>query len=170
MIKYKKHIYAFPLLLLVLLPMVFCVYFLQQQHSIKEQMEEELEKSSLTTITILKSDVQWVEFGKELIIAGEMFDVKSVTKKNDSLVISGLFDTAEKALKHELASVLGKQKKSDTPLQQIIAQLLSPTILTQNNVEMESSFFLSTQKKYFTTTQNILSINLDITTPPPNSI
>jgi hypothetical protein len=170
MIKHKKHIYALPLLLLVLLPMAFCVYFLQQQHIIKEQMEEELEKSSFATITVLKSDVQWVEFGKELIVNGEMFDVKSVIQKNDSLVISGLFDTVEKALKQQLSSVLGKQKKTDTPLQQLIAQFLSPIILTQNNVEIEPSFFSSTQKKYFTPTPNILSINLDITTPPPNSI
>jgi Ca2+/Na+ antiporter len=168
--KHKQHIYAFPLLLLVLLPMAFCVYFLQQQHSIKEKMEQELEKSSLTTLTIFKSDVQWVELGKELIVDGEMFDVKSVTQKNDSLVIKGIFDTAEKALKQELASVLDKQKNTNTPLQQLIAQFLSPIILTQNTIELKTYVSISPQNKYFISTQNISSIYLENPTPPPNSI
>ncbi len=170
MSKNKKYIYTFFLLILVLLPMLFCVYFLQQQHAIKEQMEEELEKSSLTTVTIFKNDVHWVEFEKELIINGEMFDVKYITIKSDSLLITGLFDKAEKALKQQLSLIWGKHKKDNTPLQQLIVQFLSPILLTQNNIDIQRSVFLSSQKKYFTTTSTIQSISLDITSPPPNSI
>lgn len=150
--------------------MLFFVFVQLKQSFITYQMKERLEEENVQTITLNKNQVNWVEEGKELIIDGEMFDVKSYTQKNDSLVISGLFDKAEKALKDKLASVLGNQKNNDAPLQQLIAQFLNPIILTQNSVQMQTIVLLSTPKKYFISTHKFSSTTKEISTPPPNYI
>lgn len=168
MLKHKKNIFAFPLLLMVLMPMLVCVYFLVKQQCIKAEMEEKLEACSLTTITLLKKNIQWVEQGKELIVQGELFDVKEVTQKNDSLVICGLFDSAEKEIKQKLSLAVGNQKNTNTPLQQLITQFLSPSILTPTIVELNQLFISSTLKKYYTLVENLQSISLDISPLPPN--
>ncbi len=171
MFKHKKNIFAFPLLLMVLMPMLVCVYFLVKQQCIKAEMEEKLEECSLTTITLLKKNIQWVEQGKELIVQGELFDVKEVTQKNDSLVISGLFDSAEKEIKQKLSLALGNQSNTDTPLHLLITQFLSPALLlSQNNSNLLPIFFLSPKIKYFIPTQNILTVSIEIATPPPNTL
>ncbi len=151
--------------------MLVCVYFLVKQQCIKAEMEEKLEACSLTTITLLKKNIQWVEQGKELIVQGELFDVKEVTQKNDSLVISGLFDSAEKEIKQKLSLALGNQSNTDTPLHLLITQFLSPALLlSQNNSNLLPIFFLSPKIKYFIPTQNTLTVSLEIATPPPNTL
>jgi len=171
MFKYNKNIFAFPLLTMVLMPMLVCVYFLVKQQCIKAEMEEKLEACSLLTITLLKKNIQWVEQGKELIVQGELFDVKEVTQKNDSLVISGLFDSAEKEIKQKLFLVLGNQSNTDKPLHLLITQFLYPALLlSQNNSNQLPIYFLSPKIKYFIPTQNTLTVSIEITTPPPNTL
>ena len=46
MFKYNKNIFAFPLLTMVLMPMLVCVYFLVKQQCIKAEMEEKGMKKS----------------------------------------------------------------------------------------------------------------------------
>ena len=170
MYKQKKYIFALPLLLMVLMPMLVCVYFLVKQQGIKAKMEEKLEECSLITITLLKKNIQWMEQGKELIVQGELFDVKESTQKNDSLVISGLFDSEEKKIKQQLFLALGNQSNTDKPLQLLITQFLSPALLlSQNNSNLLPLFFLSPKIKYFIHTQNTLKVSLEIATPPPNT-
>ncbi len=171
MFKYNKNIFAFPLLTMVLMPMLVCVYFLVKQQCIKAEMEEKLEACSLLTITLLKKNIHWMEQGKELIVQGELFDVKEVTQKNDSLVISGLFDSAEKEIKQKLFLALGNQSNTDKPLHLLITQFLSPALLlSQNNSNLLLLLFLSPKIKYFIPTQNILTVSIEIATPPPNTL
>ncbi|MBL0145066.1 MAG: hypothetical protein IPP48_04190 [Chitinophagaceae bacterium] len=70
-----------------------------KEYAIKKEMEKKLEKSLLTTLTIPKKNVHWIENGKELVINGEMFDVKNYSVQNEYLIVCGLFDEYEKQLK-----------------------------------------------------------------------
>ena len=87
-------------------------------------MLERLEHSNLEEITLAKKDVVWYEEGKEIIIGGNLFDVKSSTVKNDSVVFKGLFDQKESQLKKNIDLLIDYQNKRSSSNTLIVAQLV----------------------------------------------
>lgn len=75
-------------------------------------METLLEKQHLQTITVPLHQLQWVEKGKEVKIAGELFDVKEYTIQNNICVLTGLFDKEEKKLHSDLEKMIDNQKEN----------------------------------------------------------
>ncbi len=68
------------------------------QFVIKHEMKEKLENQMLQTISLKKSDVIWVKKNAEISLNGRMFDIKSITEKNDLIIFKGLFDDEETAI------------------------------------------------------------------------
>jgi hypothetical protein len=73
----NKSFFAISLLVLVLTPVYIAVYFLAQQTIIRIEMKEKLEEEVLQTFKIVEKKVSWIERGKELLVDGKLFDVKS---------------------------------------------------------------------------------------------
>jgi len=66
---------------------------------------------------------------------------------------------------------LGNQSNTDKPLHLLITQFLYPALLlSQNNSNQLPIYFLSPKIKYFIPTQNTLTVSIEITTPPPNTL
>ena len=86
------------LLSVALLPTLFLAFALIHQHWIKWEMQEKLEKSQLTTLTLRTHSIQWAKKGKEILIDGKLFDVKSIVVENEQATIIGLFDEEETTL------------------------------------------------------------------------
>ena len=87
-------------------------------------MLERLEDSNLEEIIIANRDVRWYEEGKEIIIGTSLFDVKSSTLKNDSVVFRGLFDKKESLLKKNIDLLIDYQNKTSSSNTLIVAQLV----------------------------------------------
>ena len=66
---------------------------------VRHEMEERLERDQLITIEVPTGSVYWYKPGKEIIVDGRMFDVKSWKAKGDSILFTGLFDDEELAIK-----------------------------------------------------------------------
>jgi hypothetical protein len=66
-----------------------------QQFLAIHEMKERLEESKLQTVTLERSAVKWITRNKECLIHNRYFDVRSVTEKNDTLVLEGLYDDEE---------------------------------------------------------------------------
>lgn len=62
---------------------------------IKHEMKERLEENNLQTVTLKNQDVVWYEKGREIIIQGELFDVKTYIEHQEYTSFVGLFDKAE---------------------------------------------------------------------------
>jgi len=90
----KKNISIF---LLAISGIPLLASFLFNIHSlwIKHEMVERLENETLNKIVLLKDDVHWIEKGSELLIQGEMFDVKHYTIENNLFIAWGIFDQEE---------------------------------------------------------------------------
>jgi hypothetical protein len=85
-------------LLIMALPLTFCVVSEMKQQHLKQVSRGRLEKINLKTIVLSPYDFQWTEAGKEISIHSELFDIKSYSIKNGKFIFSGLFDKDETAL------------------------------------------------------------------------
>ncbi len=96
------------LIVLIAAPVLFAANYQIKKRSIRRRMKVQLEASMLHTLTLNGSDIHWVKPGKELVTEGRMFDVKTMTWRDDGTVtITGLFDHEETAL----VQYLFRQKK-----------------------------------------------------------
>jgi hypothetical protein len=165
-----KKIISFSLLTIVTMPIVLCSYFLWQQHGIKEEMEEQLEAKNLTTIKVHKNSIQWIEDDKEILVNNQMFDVKSIEQNNDTLIITGLFDYAEKEIKQKLSSLLNKKNTTHNPLQKIIDSFSQQLFYFTTKDDLQFIFSAIIKKSEVIFTEKILITQLEVTTPPPNGL
>ena len=62
-------------------------------------MKERMENQSLHSITLANNEIHWAKKGKEILVNGKMFDVKSITCKNGLTTFYGLYDEEETLLK-----------------------------------------------------------------------
>jgi len=92
-----------------LLPTLFLLFTLVQQRWITWEMHERLEKSQLITLTMPTSSIQWVKEGKEIVIQGRLFDVKSISYAYEFAHINGLFDEEETNLVNRINGQLHQQ-------------------------------------------------------------
>jgi hypothetical protein len=104
-----KKISTILLLALTFAPAI-CPFVLQsQQRSIQHKMKERLEEDMLHTVTMAKAEMHWVKPGKEILLGGEMFDVKDITEQgNGIVVVTGLYDFEETLLVGQM-----KKKQQD---------------------------------------------------------
>lgn len=163
-----KTIAGIPVILLVLMPCIYCIWFQVEHHMIRVEMREKLERDNLQTITVPVKDFRWYEEDREILVDGVMFDVKTITQRGDNYIITGLFDEAET----ELHIAMGRlqQRESEGPDAVLISIILSQTLISPaahelihySHADDLSSRNLSRDEKLYNT---ILSLH----TPPPRS-
>lgn len=134
-----------------LLPTLFLLFTLVQQRWITWEMHERLEKSQLITLAIPTSSIQWVKEGKELVIQGRLFDVKSISYTKDFAKINGLFDEEETNLVNRISGQLHRQNTG----KQLRLSLICSILLG-----------LSSEQKMETETNQVVA-NFDFSLPRP---
>lgn len=65
------------------------------QFYIKQRMEASLESDALQTLTLPASEVHWYEEGREILIDGKMFDIKTYSITDGVFTAQGVFDEKE---------------------------------------------------------------------------
>lgn len=121
-----KTIPGIMIMLLVLLPALYCAYFQAEQQITRHRMKEKLESDELQTVVVPVKDFRWYEENREIVVNGLMFDVESITRHGDNYVITGLFDEYET----ELNIALGKlQRRQDGHQAGIIYSMLSQLLI-----------------------------------------
>lgn len=86
-------------------------------------MKEQLEQQSLQTIRIPEKNVSWIQKGKELIVDGKLFDVKSYKNNGVYVEVTGLYDEMELSLQHRLIFSQNPEKNARQK-QEFIYQIL----------------------------------------------
>lgn len=107
----KKKLQLYLLIIVLLLPTVGIVGIQLTILVAKIQAHELLEKNSFTTLILSPESILW-KSGKEVQIAGKLFDVKSSFLNADgNYVLTGLFDEQETRLISELNTLKHKDAK-----------------------------------------------------------
>lgn len=109
------------------LPMISPVLLQLNQIYVQQEMLEELEKKQLVSIRVKASSVQWVKPNKECVLGTEMFDVKKIVVDGDELVLTGLYDAKEKALKRMIHQQSEQQSKQSKQTVQFLSALALPS-------------------------------------------
>lgn len=79
---------------------------------IKHEMKEKMEYENLQTITLNNNEVSWYEKGNEIIIHGELFDVKNYSTKGNQTTFQGIFDKEESNLSALAEKVVSKRSEN----------------------------------------------------------
>ncbi len=93
---------SFFLLLIISLPFFYTVVMQLKQKQLKLHAQERLERQFLQTVILPSGKLKWNEKGKELLIDGRLFDVKSYKFENDKVVLKGIYDDEESILLEQL--------------------------------------------------------------------
>ena len=129
----QKKITAGILALLVVLPLLFSVFFLVKQKTIRVEAEDQLNTTSLQTVTIPLSELHWLNNEKELLIAGKLFDVKSYFFTNNTVTLAGLYDNNEDELVQELFTMVDHKNGSESAISDIIFKYLFFPVFTDHS-------------------------------------
>lgn len=141
---------------------------MKQQH-IQHKMKEKLEYASLQTITFKKSEFKWVKKNKEIIIAGQLFDVKSIAIKKDEIIVTGLFDDDENKLEQVFSSVMHQKKNETTPILKLILKFILTPAFTRNYAAYTAWLIETPISLFGHYDEALTSQSYTITTPPPIS-
>jgi hypothetical protein len=163
----RKKILAIVMLLLVVAPLFFCTAYLVKQKIIQHNMHERLEASSLQTIKVKQIDLRWEKMDKEAIVNGELFDVKYYTVKDGLVILTGLYDNAEKKLKNDFAKLLHKDDDSQAPLEKLLLKFIFASAIV-NNIPEANIFKVCLKVEYCNYKQVSVFNSLVVFTPPPN--
>ena len=95
-------------------------------------MEERLEQSPVQTITLPIEAVSWINDGKEVILDGKLFDIKSYTVCGNKIILNGLFDNDEDRLIAKMNDTVHKNKDNNSsPLSTLALKFLSQQIYNE---------------------------------------
>jgi hypothetical protein len=94
----QRKIVACMFLLMMAVPVFLSLKFILEESLILLEVDEKMETETLHSISIAKADVIWIRAGKEVLVNDEFFDVKRTELRNDSLILTGYFDTEETEL------------------------------------------------------------------------
>ena len=92
-------------------PLLYSLFFHIRQQTIRDKMEEKLDKQVLHSITMAEGDIHWIRAGKEILINNRLFDIKSFTSYKGSCTFTGLFDEEETSL----TQLQNHQQRTDGP-------------------------------------------------------
>lgn len=160
-----KKITALLFTLLGFAPLLFIIFTSIKQQEIRHNMKRQLEIKMLHTITLAKNDVYWLKEGKEILINGRMFDVKSFQPAgNGKINFTGLYDDDETALINKVKE--NQQNDTDTG-GKLLAQLFQLLQSFCNNSHAEI-FIPSLNNNHLPgIEQRLASQYITILSPPP---
>lgn len=131
MLIHQRKVTALGLLLLVAMPLFFSAGLMVKQKALRIQRRARLEREVLETITLRADKVHWIKPGKEILVDGKMFDVKSYRSLNGKISFTGFFDKEEDKLIGRINQLTEQKKEDKSPLTQFAVKLLFAPVYTE---------------------------------------
>jgi hypothetical protein len=97
---------------LIAVPLLSILVLQGLQWYARHEAKERMEREAMVTVTIPAGDLHWHKRGKELVIDGKLFDVKTLRQTGGQIILTGLFDEAETAIVDLLEQQAGHSKQS----------------------------------------------------------
>lgn len=163
----QKKITAFLLVLLLAIPLIFSVVLTVQQKVLQVSSRFKFDKEIIQTISVHKKDINWVKKGKEILIDGKYFDVKSFKTRGDDLLLTGYYDHKEDNLVGKIKRLFQQKDKSESPVNQTAVKFIFfPAFTNHAEISYETKWhFVAIQYYSFDETLPPAPC-LDFTQPP----
>lgn len=149
---------------LIAVPLLSILVLQGLQWYARHEAEERMEREAMVTVTIPVRDLHWHKKGKEVVIDGKLFDVKTLKQTGGQIVLTGLFDEAETAIV-DLLEQQASHSRQSTGITYLFVLLLQffalQGILTFLNYRVEQ------QRVFGRPLPLYLSPFLPIIAPPP---
>ncbi len=160
-----KKITAWGLLLLVAIPLFFSVSILVRQKILHFQREKKFEKETLQTVVVSAPDIYWVKPGKEILLDGKLFDVKSFTTNDNKISLLGFFDQKEDKLVQQIVAREKQKRKTDSPFN-AVKFLFFPVYIAQHGISYEAGWKILSQQYYTFNEMTACSPSYPVIHPP----
>jgi hypothetical protein len=158
-------VFSFILLLATSFPLSHIFIIQTRQQKLQKEMAVRLSSVTLHTITLDKKEVLWIKEGKEIMVNGKMFDVKSFSIHENTITFSGLYDEDETELMARFKKDYQNNLPGTTQLTSLF-QLLQTLYSNSSMVEMFLPVLLN--KKFAgSITASPIAPFISIITPPP---
>jgi len=131
-------------------------------------MKEKLETGLLHTIILPENDIVWVKKNKEIRIGKELFDVKSMLKENNKIIITGVFDHEETEIEQKLGHLSGNPN-SPNPMLIKLFSLLQNIFSGTGSFEIQYDFTCPIEYT-FDFTPSLPELPHLVITPPPQPV
>ena len=155
------------LLLLVAVPLFFSIGFIIKQKNIQAEMKQQLKMALLQTVIVPARDVKWVKKDKEILIYGQMFDVKTSVKSGENIVFTGLYDKDEQKLHENLKGFMHSKNKQSAPLNQLLVKFFSTAVsITTIDYNTATDWKRIVAKYYYSTEKIPFVYGISIYQPP----
>lgn len=153
-------------ILLGFTPLLFFVFTEIKQQAIQHNMKQLLETKMLQVVVVAENNIHWVKKGKEILINGRMFDVKSIYKgSHGKIVFSGLYDDDETLLVNEVQK---KQQHANNTGSKLLSQLFQLLqVIPGNQSEEFSKLSIPSNNNFPKFEQRLSTQCIAILTPPP---
>ncbi len=165
----RTKILSVVFLLIFAVPMLCTVAYLAAVKINAHEMQEKLEKSSLQKVSVNSDKLVWVKKGKEVLINGKLFDVKSIAVINGKTQLTGLFDTAEDEIVKKVAALESSKNDPSSPVYSLLVKLFCPAILIQNITNTIVGIPAADDKFPGIVCAKSVNPFIGVDTPPPNA-
>lgn len=163
----KKQITAFALLLLVVLPLFFSAGLFLKQQIIQQQRRQRLDTELLQTITVSAEKIVWVKPGKEILVDGKLFDVKSFKKNGNDILLTGFYDYKEDKLVKHIRDIFDKKDDSNNQANQLAVKFLFyPKYKELSSFSLQNSWQITTLR-FPVYTEVLFHHSYPVPAPPP---
>lgn len=133
-------------------------------------MEKKLTQESLQTITLEASAVIWLKINKEILINGEPFDVKTITRSGSQITFSGLFDLKEKELKKKLEAYHHSKDRTGSTGRTLLLLLFANYYQVAEPINLNAPVHVNKEKEWQKYQDKIHNLYLEILFPPPRNV
>lgn len=151
----KKQIMATGMILLMAMPLFFSTASLIKQKWIQYQHEIMQASLSMQTLTIQHEDLHWVKPGKEIILDGKLFDVKSILSIDGAVVVTGFFDEKETELVRQMNRISETQSGNQHSMNSITAKFLLLPVFSDFEEFSDSRLIRYSALNYHTYSESI---------------
>lgn len=163
----KKIISLFFLFSVVAIPLIYSIYTITMQVIIETRMHDKMEHEQLLMFTVESSSIIWLKVNKEMLINGEPFDVKAISKNGNMVIVTGLFDAAEKKLRIQLNKYINSADQQATAHKSLLLQFIANYYQEPGKINLDIPFTFHKRKNFQFLPDKICSLYDEIVLPPP---
>lgn len=162
-VRNNQHIISIFFASFILIRILFLMLLQIWQIYLVSSVEERLESGSLVTIQVEADNLVWKEYGREITINGEYFDVKKFSKTESGYQLTGIFDKNETAI----TNILARIPENDSALLELL--LMGECFVSICAFLSRIALYHLICRVYVSLKMNLLSIAGEILTPPPQA-
>jgi hypothetical protein len=167
MFMHKRKITALGFLLLMTLPLLFSAGILFKQKMMQLNRRARFEKESLEVIVLPSENIHWVKKGKEILVDGKLFDVKSFTSNNGKIAFTGFFDDEEEELIDRMNEISENREKNNSSASRLFTKFFFSPVYSESAPVSFLNPWHIIRKGFYPYTEVISSGYHPLDIPPP---